>query len=510
MPWKGVRPAMSTACIAPEVNLYLFPNGEVRVCCMNTQPLGTIGEQSLSDIWNGHARRDVVDRLSRADFSAGCEGCASQIAIEGPEAAYPSFFRTLPWQDAPPEWPIRIEFNLSNACNLQCLQCSGDLSSSIRIHRERRPPLAKVYGEEFFADVRRFIPHLRCAQFAGGEPFMASENFRIWEMVAELNPDLDCVVVTNATQWNRRVRRVVQQLRMSFVFSIDGMSQQTYESIRMGADFTAVLRNVDRFRQAAEDKGTVASINHCLMPQNYRQFGDLLLYAEERAMTVNVSVVRDPPSCSIAALPVDQIRAIHEHLRSIEGSVLPHLTLNAALWHRELDRIAHWATADPGTLTEAVVSWTTTKLTKEGLEDVAPYILSFPQAGAGPTDDAQAVDDLSLSAAGGLVHRITIDSTDLVTEASEAFCEIIGARTDEIVGHHADVLRDRSMAALGEIQDLEVLRADENRLDALAHFPSQTVRLAMVPLRGEDGWAPEARILVAFQPQGSALPQSAG
>lgn len=103
-----------------------------------------------------------------------------------------------------------MEFNLSNACNLQCIQCNGDLSSSIRIHRERRAPLAKVRRR--LEDLAALLPPDE-AQFAGGEPFLGVENFRAWELIAEVSPSLGCTVVTNATQWNRRVERVLEQLR---------------------------------------------------------------------------------------------------------------------------------------------------------------------------------------------------------------------------------------------------------------------------------------------------------
>ena len=46
-----------------------------------------------------------------------------------------------------PQWPERLELALSNACNLQCVMCNGELSSSIRIHREHRTALPTVAGE---------------------------------------------------------------------------------------------------------------------------------------------------------------------------------------------------------------------------------------------------------------------------------------------------------------------------------------------------------------------------
>lgn len=490
---------MGTACVAPETNLYLFPNGEVRVCCYNTQPLGLITEASLSEIWAGAARRDVIERLAVHDFSAGCHGCESQLAIEGREASYPAYFDTLPREGTTGEWPIRIEFNLSNTCNLQCIQCNGELSSSIRHNREHRPPAPRVYDDRFFDDLRRFVPHLRHAQFAGGEPFLAAESYRVWDLVAELNPDLDCIVVTNATQWNRRVRDVVERLRMSFVFSIDGMSKETYESIRIGADFAEVLENVERFREVATRKGTTTSINHCLMRQNYRDFGALLLYAEERSMPVTVSVVRDPTSCSIAALPADRIGAIHEELLGMEPSILPHLDLNADVWRREVDRIAHWATADPADLSEAVVSWTTAKIslpTEDTL--VERSILGFPTRGQGPTDDSSIRAELEDLSRDGAVESIAVDRGSRVTAVTPGLCALLGVDESQLVGGLADHVRDRALTSLGEIESFQLLGQSDDRMDASVDFPSHRVRVSTTVIRDERGIASEGRILIAF------------
>src|SRR5690606_1013499 len=119
-----------------------------------------------------------------------------------------------------------------------------------------------------------------------------AENFRVWDMIAETAAPVDCVVVTNATQWTPRIEALLERIPFSFIFSIDGITKSTYESIRVGADFDRVMANVERFCRYVVDRGTVASVNHCLMPSNVHEFGGLLMWAEERGLFVNVSVVR--------------------------------------------------------------------------------------------------------------------------------------------------------------------------------------------------------------------------
>lgn len=489
---------LSTFCRAPDVNLYLFPNGEVRACCRNSRPYGRVGEESLAEIWSGVQRRALVDRLRAGDASLGCEGCALEVRIEGRVASYPATFDSVPDPLPGTDVPTRIEFNLSNVCNLQCVQCNGDLSSSIRLHREGRPLDPSPYDDAFFDDLRRLIPHLRWAQFAGGEPFLAPENFRVWDLIAELNPSLECVVVTNATQWNDLIAEVATRLNMGFVFSLDGVNALTYEAIRLGADMERVLANVERFRELAHRRGTVTAVNHCLMPQNYREFGDVLLYAEERSMPVEVSVVRDPVHCSLAALPPDDLRAVVDHLRGDEARVLPHLRLNAAVWSEELDRLESWARLGPADRSAAAEAWVTTQVTLDR------RIGGFPRRGD-PTDPDAVAAELAARSRDGEVRWMSIDVDDRVVAASESLCALVGTTRDELLGTDATRVQELALLAFGDMTSFDVEEASDDRISATARFERAEVAVVMMPVRSARRWADTVRImLVPVDPAGTS------
>lgn len=352
-PVRTIAPARpSHACLAPSVQMYLAPDGDVRVCCRNWQALGNVMDGSLLEMWRGAAHRDVVSRLAVGDHSAGCERCHAETEVEGRATAYPSHFDSFTdaveafGDDAGLRWPTRIEFNLSNRCNLMCIQCDGLLSSAIRAHRDHLPALPDAYGDRFFDDIRRFIPHLTEAQFAGGEPFFARENFRIWELIEELNPELPCIVVTNATQWNKRVDDITSRVRMGFTFSIDAATKATYESIRVNSDFDVVMGNVDRYLAKSRRASMPVEVNFCLMRQNHHEFGDLLVWAESKGIKANVSVVRNPPECSLASLTAAELRPVVESLERDSERVRPQLgEWNRPIWDAELERLRSWVQA---------------------------------------------------------------------------------------------------------------------------------------------------------------------
>ncbi len=483
-----------SACYAPSVLLYFQPDGDVRACCRNmSYPLGNVANQRLTEIWDGPRRHELVARLAEDDYSHGCEGCKWEVETEGRDGSYPQTFEArashLTEDPASAAWPRSMEFNLSNSCNLQCIQCNGDLSSSIRIHREGRPPLPKVYGDEFFEDLATFLPHLHTVQFAGGEPFLGPENFRAWDLIAEVAPDLEVQVVTNATQWNKRVEAVLEKVRIAPTFSLDGITAATYEAVRHGADHDAVMTNVDRFCDYTRRVGTRASINFCLMAQNHHEFGPLLVFAEERGIDVNVSVVHYPEHCSIARLDPREIAEIHESLLAQSDEVLSRLDRNARVWRTEVARIGSWLDGhDPGTDHETL--W--------GVADAGPF--AFPKWADRQQDDVEARADLEAFAAGGGVHVLRIGVGDTITDCSDEDAAALGTTVDELIGAPVSLVQEIVERTHGPLTDQRMLREGGDRIEVVSVFGDVEIRTVIVAMRDATGFADHARFLFAARP----------
>ncbi len=479
-PGASPAPRPWGACAAPSIQMQFAPDGEVSVCCQSLERLGNVREDRLADLWNGERRRDIVQRLRADDYSLGCEACGAEVDVEGRPGSFPEQFDDWAghlWTPGAGEWPTRLDFMLSNSCNLQCIQCSGDFSSAIRIHREHRPPLEPAYGDDFFEDVRAFLPHLEHASFEGGEPFLGAENYRMWNLIAEVNPDLTCTVCTNATTWNRRVEAAIASVRMGFIFSLDGISPATFESIRIGASLQEVLANIDRFTEHARRVGTDVSINHCLMPQNVDEFPELLAYAEGRGIFVNVSVVRGPVHCSIARLPGDEIRAVHRALVARNDEMAARLVINHRTWVKEVARIGAWADAASG----GTSVW----------EQTGRTVLMFRCAGDGPYDESDAERELAALSCDGEVSRVVVGRDDLIRSASPRIESLTGAEPGGLVGAQVQVLQ-------GRLRRFEELGTGPDRVDAVAAFGEERYRIAIVARRDERGWAEDAVLLFAL------------
>jgi len=469
-----------TACRAPSMNLYFFANGDVGACCRN-RSYGNIATSRLADIWAGARRRDLGDRLARDDYSMGCDLCAVEHRIEGRAASFTAQFDH--WADVfavpdDPPWPVRMEFELANTCNLQCVQCSGDLSSTIRSRREHREPMPHRYGDEFVDDLRPFLPHLELASFVGGEPFLIPEYYRIWDLIAEVAPDLPCVVVTNGTQWNDRVEQVLERVNVQPYVSIDGATAPTYESIRVGADFDVVMQHLDRFHAHARRRGHRASIVFCVMPSNVGELPDLLLYAEERGILLTTSIVREPAEHSLAHLDATALADACRRLERRDAEMTLRLELNAAVWRTELERVRALAAAAE---TPVRGSWMAE----------SPRIMMFLRQGDGPTDESRELDLLATGGASSDIHRFRVGADDLASGVTPELAALLGLDVDELDG--------RPIAAIQKaFRRRAVVEQSPDRYELAVQLDAGPARLVMVPRRDDRGWADDVAVFVAL------------
>ncbi len=332
--------AFHSACYAPFVSLFFNSLGNVLACCKNdTYLLGNVTGQRLKEIWNGGKIKKLREALAQYRFEAGCEFCEWQIGEGNYQGSFPWLFERFPVDSMEPEWPAMIEFAGSNTCNFECIMCNGELSSSIRAHRDGLPPLPRLYDDRFFEDLRPFLAHLRQAKFLGGEPFLAAECHRIWSMMIEEGLMIPCHVTTNGSQYNQQVEHVLENLPVSITVSIDGATKETYQKIRLNSNYDEVMANVRRLREYTRYKREYFGIAFCLMRQNWHEFVDMLLLAEELKCSVFVNTVIGPSRCSLFTLPVKEISQIADEIEKQGSLVENRLRINHGVWKENIRRL---------------------------------------------------------------------------------------------------------------------------------------------------------------------------
>ena len=471
-------------CNAPFTTLFLDQSGDVHACCFSRgYPLGRIGEQRLPEIWAGARARALRAAVGAGDLSLGCEVCAWNTSVGNPvdSTEYDRFVPT----STEPAYPKLIIFAISSACNLQCVMCDGFISSSIRLHREKLPPLPDRYDEQFFADVADFLPHLEEASFMGGEPFMVRGNHRIWDLMIDRTPDTPIAITTNLTQWNPRVERVLAELDVFVNVSIDGFTKDTFESIRVGADHDTVLTNLERFRRAP-NRGM--QLLHCLMPQNHHEFVDLLLFAEQRDLPVGVNVItRGRPEDCIERLPEAELREIRDGFARRADEVLDRLPLNGPVLLAQIERIDRWLARDEEPLALAIAT------SPELPHSTRTHVLDVARVG-GPSDDERARRTVAAFAREGGTASVRVGSDDTITGVSASLTTLLGVSPDELVGRPADAVRAALVGAYGEVRSMRTVREDDDEVERIMEFGDTEILAVTVAIRPDGGSADEARI----------------
>lgn len=314
--------------------------GNVQACCANAlYPLGNVTRDRLDEVWTG-PRADALRRaLAEGDWSYGCGVCrfrAERSAVGMPLDAYDLYPLESP--HSTPEWPALLSFSLHNTCNLECIMCGGDSSSKIRTRRDQLPGLPHVYGESFFEQLGPFLEHCTNVDFVGGEPFLVREHERVWEMLIATGRDVAVSVTTNGTTWNDKVERWLDAMDTTVFLSIDGVTKETFERVRVGASFERVMENLERFREYTSRRGTELILNWSLVRQNWHELGAMVRWAEERDLSVHVQTVIEP-EFGVQRMPTDELRHVVEALESESEQLVPHLRRNLDVWTGEVRRL---------------------------------------------------------------------------------------------------------------------------------------------------------------------------
>lgn len=298
-------------CKAPVNNMYFTVFGTVAPCWLTVGAIDKWSpERSIKDIWFGEHYQKIRDNIANDIFLGKCSECKKDIdnGIWPLAKAYDKF--------TVKEYPSLIELELSNQCNLECIMCSGVLSSGIRKNRDKLPPLPQIYDESFREQLREFIPHLEELRFNGGEPFAQKIVLDICEDVAELNPGLKVNIATNGTVYNKRVQKIMDLCNIHINISIDSLDPDRYSEIRINGDLNLLLKNFEIFNKYCKDGNKDLCIMVNPMRQNWDEMVEFAKWCDKHYVKLWYNTIRYPEHCAIWNLPTENLKEIYSTLNA--------------------------------------------------------------------------------------------------------------------------------------------------------------------------------------------------
>lgn len=310
-------------CIYPWVHLNANPDGQAYPCCMtdHKHPVGNCKTQTLSEIWNDTPLKKIrLDMLSEKSV-AGCNRCYEQEQsgfFSGRQSANKHHGhhvgRVLETEsDGSVDrfemsyWDIRF----SNLCNLRCRSC-GHIYSSQWYQDQARlagPEWKKTnqvlnyagrHETDMWEQLIEHIDYVEQIYFAGGEPLIMDEHYRILEELEKRNRfDVRLIYNTNFTSVKLKDRSVFEYWKkfdsVSVGASLDALGPRG-EYIRKGTKWSEVEKNRHQMLEVCPNvdfyvSSTLSIMNAWHLPDFHKDWASRGLI---NAQDWNVNILLDP------------------------------------------------------------------------------------------------------------------------------------------------------------------------------------------------------------------------
>lgn len=348
-----------TFCMYPWIHLHAYPTGEAHVCCQAEMdyPVGSLRTHTIKEIWNQDAMRETRRNMLEGKSVKSCNRCyeqenagffsgrqsankhhghlISRIHETQPDGTLDKFQLTY--------WDIRF----SNLCNLQCRSCGHIFSSSwyqdqVKLAgpewKKNHKPLfyAGRYETDAWEQLVEHIDYVEQIYFAGGEPLMMDEHYRILEELERRGRfDVRLIYNTNFTHTKLKDRYVFDYWRkfdsVAVGASLDAMGPRA-EYIRKGTDWDIVERNRMKMLETCPDvdfyvSPTLSIMNAWHLPDFHKNWVERGFI---KAQDLNVNILQDPPHYRIDIAPARYKESLQARYRDHIEWLRPQDPLNRA------------------------------------------------------------------------------------------------------------------------------------------------------------------------------------
>lgn len=294
-------------CQAPFTSLYFKTNGDVVACCKNSKDIyGNIKSNSLKVIWNSAIKDLLQKNITEYSLSNGCQFCKSQLTAKNYSGIHARIY-DYPFPKNNYLLPIDITFEISNKCNLECIMCGGEFSSSIRKNKEKLPAIKNNYPLDFLTQLKPFLKNLKTARFQGGEPFLINEYIEIIEYINNNNNKCHIYIQTNGTVFNNRVNKIMCNKNIHLSVSMDSLEKENFEFIRKNSNYELFRENLTKFKEISNKNLYTLNINFCIMNNNYYEIPALFEFCSTNKYSLNIVPVEYPSILSLSNLPYNML-----------------------------------------------------------------------------------------------------------------------------------------------------------------------------------------------------------
>lgn len=286
----------NTFCPLPWIHLATRPNGDVRLCCTaNASGAGeednkgvglvthngkvmNLQDHSLAQVWNSDFMKSTRLQMLNNEIPKSCTKCFEE---ESKGITSKRQWETMVWKDrldidsvvskTQPDGSLPVDIpyfdlRLGNMCQLKCIMCSPhDSSSWIKEWKLQYPKYKTIdlkkdqewnidfdytwyKKSSFLEDMRSTAHNIQELYFAGGEPLLIPEHYKILEFMVETGNAKNCVLRynSNGLELPEKLFELWNHFKeVKFNFSVDAVGERN-DYIRYPSKWNDVVTNLKR------------------------------------------------------------------------------------------------------------------------------------------------------------------------------------------------------------------------------------------------------------------------
>lgn len=246
--------ASPTFCSAPWNSLNIDHTGRVSNCMHMLEEIGNIKQTDLKEILSGPKIIAIKNAMSRGEWHSACSWCKELEETTGSSGRTVRHCsqQTLDAIAADTNYfePQHLVVNWSNLCNLSCVYCNADTSTSwqsikkipINFVRNDQQSLIEIMKEKGHA--------LQGLTLGGGEPLLQKG---LLDMLKTLNPEQVNVLLTTNLSIELETNEIYQELKswphVSWMVSFDNANPDKFEYVRDRASWAQLRKNIDTLKK---------------------------------------------------------------------------------------------------------------------------------------------------------------------------------------------------------------------------------------------------------------------
>ncbi len=337
-------------CMMPWVHTHIWPNGNAFPCCMSDSDVvyGNLNDNSLEEIWNNAKYKKLRKNMLNEKESPECTRCYEMeksniwTLRKNTNKYYIGHWdRVETTQDDGTVEEVNMgymDIRVSNICNFRCRTCGPELSSAWYEDHSKlydQPPenpkmMNIANNEKFWNDLQPLLLTVEEACWAGGEPIITEEHYKILDFWIENKmKDVRLRYTTNFSNLYFKKKSILDYWNsfndVRIAASLDAMGDRG-ELIRAGMEWDVIEENRKQMIKECPDvyfeiTPTVSIMNVHHLPDFHREWVDRGLLEPNN---IRVNILTYPDYYRIQIIPKEErkkfIDKYNEHIKWIDDN----------------------------------------------------------------------------------------------------------------------------------------------------------------------------------------------